>query len=136
MIDMNMDIEGIMQECDAIALDEFKGDTEVGYAEARDREKGTHDHISGKMAHKQAVEQYSHKSRPGSRANVIGNDPFSGNSKSDRFENHTRYSKSYAKNMNERLDNRRKNAKANPDLSRKMYGHESVSIFDSLFDQI
>jgi hypothetical protein len=50
MIDMNRSIEEIMQECDQIALDEFKSDIDAYYAQRRSAEKQSGNHTNTGIA--------------------------------------------------------------------------------------
>jgi hypothetical protein len=129
MIDMNASIESIMQECDYIAMNEFKGDAELGYAKARDYERSTHMHINGKKNHRGAVNQYSSKSdNSKNRSEAITNHPFVKDTR-NAYKMRVRDNIDGAKNLHNALDRKR-------DLNKKEAIKESASIFDPLFDQI
>ena len=121
MIDMNGSIESIMQECDRIAFNEFKGDAEYAYATARDYLRGSGNHSSGKLASKNAKNTISKAHYDSSPINK----PFY-----DDNKDYSRYAKIEARQTHKFIDAERKERKA------KAAKNESASIFDTLLDQV
>ena len=132
MIDMNGSIENIMEQCDHIAFNEFKGDIANAYARRRDYETGTHSHKSGKHASdmgKIAVMNHDTESN-GDGQKELDRHAFAGDRTKDRYDDYNSDAKFHAKQMNKRLDAERKYRK-----EKVMTKNESTSIFDALFDQ-
>ena len=124
MIDMNGSIESIMQECDRIAFNEFKGDAELQHDI-----RNIHDRLSGNHEYSKAYRDTKRDSR----------DELSG-----RTGNYTR-----VHNMNQKksadLDrdvakayvNKINHTKRDSAVSQALHGtKESASIFDTLLDQV
>ena len=124
MIDMNGSIESIMEECDRIAFNEFKGDAELQHDV-----RNIHDKLSGNHEYSKAYRSTKRDSR----------DEMTG-----RTEKH-----GSVHNMNQKrsadLDkdiarayvNKINHTKRDSVVSQALHGtKESVSIFDTLLDQV
>jgi hypothetical protein len=124
MIDMNMSIEGIMQECDYIA--EVKGEAEADYGRIKNDERSSHNHIIGKD-----VVYYTNRSvKSGKTAD--GRDNYTPMRTSDDYRN--RYTDAALRRNRNRKADKIYNKMRND--NKKTSTNESASIFDSLFDQI
>ena len=122
MIDMNGSIENIMEECDRIAFNEFKGDIAAGYASSRRLNYFSGDHKIGKrqsdMAKKAAM-----RGGEGNRGTDDHYKDIAGSGKvtHDKYNAYNAKQDSYTKMRN--------NQESKPK-------RESASIFDGMFQAL
>ena len=136
MIDMNGSIESIMEECDRIAFNEFKGDIPFQYASKRAAENqaskhyddGTHITGAGKNAHQFGdTSKNWHDRCGGYEKGAINNFK----NKKD-YDDYNKEREDAAK-MLDRKSIERRNAILRKERKAK---NESASIFDTLLDQV
>ena len=139
MVDMNQSIENIMEQCDRIAFNEFKGDIPFQYASKRAAENqaskhyddGTHITGAGKNAHQFGdTSKNWHDRCGGYEKGAINNFK----NKND-YEKYNKERENAAKAL-DRNSIERRNAALRKERRDSKVKKESASIFDALFDQV
>ena len=120
---------------ETMALFEFKGDAERSYADRRDYERGTNSHTSGKLASRQAKGRVNDNRHYGGGGvggykdvKDIASDEFLGDSKKERLDSYSWYSKSQAKNIHRMSDATRKDAKRRASSCKESFEEAFASV--------
>lgn len=128
MIDMNGSIESIMEECDRIAFNEFKGEAELAYARRREEEIGTHRHNGqGARSYKDSRNQISNNRHDANMRYGLNK---------NNYEKETKWNKDMASTYHQDLDDMKDPVSHSIAKHNKKVNKESTSIFDTLLDQV
>ena len=135
MLDLNGSIESIMQECERIAFNEFKGEAEVAYANRRSNETQTHSHGYGKTFSRSGRNAVSNNNHNASYTP----ERLKGRNKEETRSNYNHqvaYHKLVADVENRDIDMYKDPVAHSIAKHNKKVNKESASIFDTLLDQV